>query len=60
LLTYVKDYAILVLSKASGERLDLLHTQDTGGDNMTVSDVINLLTLLAVVIFGVINVTQKK
>lgn len=31
-----------------------------GGDNMTVLEVIALLNLLAVVIFGVINVTKKK
>lgn len=35
----------------------LLHK---GGDNMTVSEVIALLNLLAVVIFGVINITKKK
>lgn len=31
----------------------------TGGENMTVSEVIALLTLLAVVIFGVIDITKK-
>lgn len=31
-----------------------------GGDNMTVLEVLSLLNLLAVVIFGVINVTKKK
>lgn len=35
----------------------LLHK---GGDNITVSEVIALLNLLAVVIFGVINITKKK
>lgn len=31
-----------------------------GGDNMTVLEILGLLNLLAVVIFGVINVTKKK
>ncbi len=31
-----------------------------GGDNMTVLEVLALLNLLAVVIFGVINITKKK
>ena len=31
-----------------------------GGDNMTVLEAIGLLNLLAVVIFGVINITKKK
>lgn len=31
-----------------------------GGDNMTVLEIIGLLNLLAVVIFGVIDVTKKK
>ncbi len=31
-----------------------------GGDNMTVLEVIALINLLAVVIFGVINITKKK
>ncbi len=30
-----------------------------GGDNMTVLEVLGLLNLLAVVIFGVISVTKK-
>ena len=42
---------------ARGERLDLLQK---GGDNMTVLEVIALLNLLAVVIFGVMNITKKK
>ena len=32
----------------------------SGGDNMTVMEVLALLNLLAVVIFGVITVTKKK
>ena len=31
----------------------------TGGEKMTASEVIALLTLLAVVIFGVIDITKK-
>ncbi len=31
-----------------------------GGDNVTVLETLALLNLLAVVIFGVINVTKKK
>ena len=31
-----------------------------GGDNMTVLEILGLLNLLAVVIFGVIDVTKKK
>ena len=31
-----------------------------GGDNMTVLEVLALLNLLAVVIFGVINITKKQ
>ena len=31
-----------------------------GGDNMTVLEVLELLNLLAVVVFGVITITKKK
>lgn len=40
-----------------GERLDLLQK---GGDNMEILEILGLLNLLAVVVFGVINVTKKK
>lgn len=48
-------YVILAVSKWG--TASLLHK---GGDNMTVLEVIALLNLLAVVIFGVINITKKK
>jgi hypothetical protein len=52
---------IVSCRQARGERLDLL-TRDKGGDDVTVLEVIALLNLLAVVIFGVgvINVMKKK
>lgn len=47
---------MLYYSQARGERLDL----PKGGDNMTVLEALALLNLLAVVIFGVIDITKKK
>ena len=47
---------MIYFNQVRGEQLDL----PKGGDNMTVLEVLALLNLLAVVIFGVINVTKKK
>ena len=45
-------------SQARAERLNFTHPK-IGGDTMTVSEIFGLLTLLAVVIFGVIEATKK-
>jgi hypothetical protein len=47
------------IKSARGERLDL-QSVTNGGDAMTASEVMELLTLLAVVIFGVLNAANKK
>ena len=47
------------MKKGRAERLEHLpHTE--GRCNMEVSEVISLLTLLAVVIFGIIDLMEKK
>jgi hypothetical protein len=45
---------------ADAELISASPSLRNGGDNMTASEVIELLNLLAVVIFGVINITKKK
>ena len=37
-----------------------LPSQKKGGERMTVSEILELLTLIAVVIFGIIEAMQKK
>lgn len=53
-MTYPYTYDILV--SARGRRV----TPPKGGDRMAVLEVLALLELLAVVVFGVIDVTKKK
>lgn len=55
MLTIQKRYVIF--KSARGERLDLLHR---GGDNMSFSEVMELLRFLAVVIFEVIKIKIAK
>ena len=55
-LRFVEKYDNLKIS----ERGTAQPPTSEGGDNMTVLEILSLLNLLAVVIFGVINVTKKK
>jgi len=46
---------VYVIRKGSGKVVP-----PKGGDNVTVLEILALLNLLAVVIFGVIDITKKK
>lgn len=50
---------MLSYSQARAERLTTKH-QTSGGGTMTISEIMALLTLLAVVIFGIIEIMKKK
>lgn len=47
------------MQTSKGGTAHLSQHKQKGGDSMEVSEIIALLTLLAVVIFGVIDITKK-